>query len=89
MQSSLQPVTLAGASPTARIEPPRLEGSGRAAREPPAGRQQAAGGPHGGRGDWRGCARIGTRFAMVPTKDSTQEADRHTQTVQDAQLKPA
>ena len=87
MQSSLQPVTLAGASPTARIEPPRLEGSGRAAREPPAGCQQAAGGPHGGRGHWRGCARIGTRFAMVPTKDSAQEADRHTQTVQATQLK--
>jgi len=41
----------------------------------------------GGRGDWRGCTRIGTRFAMVPTKDSTQEADRHTQTVQDTQVK--
>jgi hypothetical protein len=41
----------------------------------------------GGRGDWRGCTRIGTRFAMVPTKDSTQEADRHTKTVQGTQVK--
>ena len=42
----------------------------------------------GGRGDWRGCTRIGTRFAMVPTKDSTQEADRHTQTVQGTRHSP-